>query len=119
MNWKGSLGLGFMVLAASLSAQENLEGTYAGAFNLQSQSRGVIPIPMTLVIASAKDGKLEGKAIRSHNGKAGQGCMGEYKVAGTYEGGKIEMKSELGGPGGDCTMELHLVAQGRRLKGTM
>jgi len=119
MNLKAAPGVCLVALAASLSAQESLEGAYSGAFNLQTQSRGVIPIPMKVVIVSARDGKLQGTAMRGHNNKAGAGCMGEYKLAGTYEGGKIEMKSEPGGPAGDCVMELQLVAEGRKLKGTM
>jgi hypothetical protein len=116
---KVASGLGLVVLSASLHAEGNLEGSYNGTFNLQTQSRGVVPIAMTLVITTAKDGRLQGKASRSHYGKAGQGCMGEYKLEGTYQGNMIEMKSAPGGPAGDCALELHLVAEGNRLKGTM
>jgi len=119
MNLKAAPGVCLAVLATSLYAQESLEGMYVGAFNLQTQSRGVMAIPMTLVIVSAKDGKLAGTATRSHNSKAGQGCMGEYKLEGTYQGGKIQMKSEPGGAAKDCVMELQLVADGRKLKGMM
>jgi hypothetical protein len=119
MNLKGAPGVCLVVLATSLHAQDSLVGMYVGAFNLQTQSRCVIPIPMTLVIASAKEGKLEGTVTRSHNNKAGAGCMGEYKLEGTYQGGKIQMKSEPGGAAKDCVMELQLVADGRKLKGTM
>jgi hypothetical protein len=116
---KVASGLGLVALSASLHAEGNLEGTCNGTFNLQSQSRGVLPVAITLVITAAKDGQLQGKASRSHNGKAGQGCMGEYKLEGTYQGDTIEMKSAPGGPAGDCAMEFHLVAEGNRLKGTM
>ena len=119
MNLKGAPGLAFVVLAASLSAQESLEGAYSGAFNLQTNSRGVIAIPLKVVIVSAKDGKLQGTAMRGHNNKAGAGCMGEYKLEGTYEGGKIQMTSQPGGAGKDCVMELQLVRDGRKLRGMM
>ena len=111
--------LGLMLVAVSGYAQESLVGTYNGSFNLQTQSRGVLPIPMSLRIASAADGKLQATASRGHNNKAGQGCAGEYKLSGTYEGSKLDLKSEPGGAAGDCTIHLQLVADGRKLKGTM
>jgi len=113
------LGSGLLILAASSQAQENLVGKYNGTFMLQTQSRGVLPVAISMEITSAAGGKLQGKANRSHNNKAGQGCAGEYKLEGTYQSGKIEMKSEPGGPAKDCLMVLDLVAEGDKLKGTM
>jgi hypothetical protein len=112
-------GLGLMVLAVSSYAQQSLVGKYAGAFNLQTQSRGVLPIAISLEITSAADGKLKATASRSHNNKAGQGCAGEYKLEGTYQGNKIDMTSEPGGAAKDCVMHFQLVAEGNKLKGTM
>jgi hypothetical protein len=111
--------LGLVVFSVSSHAQENLVGKYAGAFNLPSQSRGVLPIAISLEITSAADGKLKATASRSHNNKAGQGCAGEYKLEGSYQGNKIDMTSEPGGAAKDCIMNLHLVAEGNRLKGKM
>jgi hypothetical protein len=112
-------GFVILILAASVHAQESLVGTYAGTFNLQTQSRGVIPVAISLEITSASDGKLQGKANRSHSSKAGMGCVGEYKLEGTYQGDKIEMQSQPGGPAGDCTMQLRLTREGGKLRGTM
>ena len=114
-----ALGLASMLVTGSLAAQENLVGKYAGTFNLQTQSRGVLPIPISLQITSAANGKLQATASRGHNNKAGQGCAGEYKLTGSYEGNKIDLKSDAGGPAGDCVMHLQLVAEGNKLKGTM
>jgi len=79
----------------------------------------VVPIAISLEITSASDGKLQGRASRSHSSKAGMGCVGEYKLEGTYQGDKIEMQSQPGGPAGDCTMDLHLTRVGGNLRGTM
>jgi hypothetical protein len=114
-----AFGFCFLVFAASSHAQENLVGKYSGHFMLPTQTRGIIPIGLSLEITSAADGKVEGKANRYADSRAGRGCEGEYKVAGTYEGNKIEMKSEPGGPAKDCIMRLQLVAEGRKLKGKM
>jgi hypothetical protein len=119
MKLKASPGLAFLVLAASLHAQESLVGKYSGTFNLQTQSRGVLPIAVSLNITSAANGKLLATASRSHNGKAGMGCVGEYKLEGSYEGNKIDMKSDAGGPAKDCVMRFELVADGNKLKGKM
>lgn len=112
-------GFVLLILAASAYAQESLVGKYAGTFNLQTQSRGVVPIAISLEIMSASDGKVQGRASRSHSSKAGMGCIGEYKLEGTYQGDKIEMQSQPGGPAGDCTMDLHLTREGGKLRGTM
>jgi len=114
-----AFGSCLLVFAALLHAQENLVGKYNGTFQLQTQSRGVLPIAISLEITNAVGGKLQGKASRSHNNKAGQGCAGEYKLEGTYQGDKIEMESEAGGAAKDCVMRLHLVAEGSKLKGKM
>jgi len=114
-----ALGSGLLVCAAALHAQESLVGKYSGTFVLQSQSRGVLPVAISLEITSAANGKLQGTANRSHNGKAGQSCMGEYKLEGTYEGKEIKMTSEPGGAAKDCVMKLRLVAEGGKLKGKM
>ena len=114
-----ALGLGLMILAASLYAQDSLVGKYSGTFMLQTQSRGVIPIGISLEITNAADGKLQGKVIRSAQRMAGQGCAGEYMLGGSYEGSKIEMKSEPGGRGNECILQFHLVAEGNKLKGKM
>jgi hypothetical protein len=112
--------LGFLILAASsVSAQESLVGKYAGTFVLQSTSRGVLAIPISLEITSAADGKLQAKAIRSQQSRIGEGCAGEYKLAGTYKGNNIRMKSEPGGPAKDCILNFRLVADGKKLKGKM
>ena len=112
--------LSFMVLASPLYAQESLVGKYAGTFLMQSQSRGVLPVAISLEITSAADGKLKGRAIRSSAAWAGQGCAGEYKLEGTYQGDKLDMRSsEPGGPAKDCNMRLRLVADGKKLKGKM
>ena len=113
--------VGFLILAASsASAQESLVGKYSGTFMLPSQSRGVLPVAISLEITSAADGKLQAKATRSASAWAGQGCAGEYKLAGTYEGNKLDMRStEPGGPAKDCGMRLRLVAEGKKLKGKM
>lgn len=112
-------GLGFLVLTVSGYAQEGLVGTYNGSFQWQTQSRGVVPLSLSVRITSAADGKLQAIASRGHNNKAGQGCAGEYKLEGTYQGNKIELTSTSGGPAGDCTMHLRLVAQDNVLRGTM
>jgi hypothetical protein len=114
-----AFGSGLLIFAALSLAQENLVGKYSGNFMLWTPSRGIIPIGILLEISSAADGQVQGKAIRYADSRAGRGCEGEYKVAGTYEGNKIEMKSEPGGPAKDCFMRLHLVAEGRKLKGKM
>ena len=114
-----ALGSSLLVFAASAHAQESLVGKYNGTFLLQTQSRGILPIAISMEITSAAGGKLQGKASRSSNAKAGMGCMGDYKLEGTYEGNKIDMKSEPGGPAKDCIMHLQLVAEGNRLKGKM
>jgi hypothetical protein len=113
------LGSVLAVLAVSLYAQESLVGSYNGSFNWQTQSRGVMPLPISLRITSAADGKLQATASRGHNNKAGQGCAGEYKLSGTYAGNKLDLVSEPGGPAGDCTMHLKLVAEGNKLTGTL
>jgi len=115
------LGSVFLVFAASSHAQESFVGKYNGTFLLQTQSRGLLPIGISMEITSAAGGKLQGKAVRSSNSKAGMGCVGEYKLEGTYQGNKIEMESEPGGPAKDCVMRLHLVAdaEGNKLKGKM
>ena len=109
--------LGFMVLAFSAYAQESLVGIYNGSFNWQTQSRGVMALPISVKITSAADGKLQATASRGHNNKAGQGCAGEYKLSGTYEGNKLDLRSDSAPA--DCDMHLQLVAEGRKLKGTM
>jgi hypothetical protein len=114
-----AFGTCFLVFAASSHAQENFVGKYSGNFNLQTRQRGIIPIGMSLEITSAADGKVQGKASRHADSRAGRGCEGEYKVAGTYKGNKIEMRSEPGGPAKDCIMRLQLVAEGNKLKGKM
>jgi hypothetical protein len=119
MKLTATLVSGLIALAVSAQAQEGLVGKYSGTFQLQTQSRGVLPIAISLQITSAANGKLQATASRSHNNKAGMGCVGEYRLEGTYEGSKIEMKSEPGGQGTDCVMVLHLVAEGGKLKGTM
>jgi len=113
------LGSVFLMFAASSHAQESFVGKYNGTFTLQTQSRGVLPIAISMEITSAANGKLQATASRSHNNKAGMGCAGEYKLEGTYQGNKIEMESDPGGPGKDCVMVLRLVAEGGKLKGTM
>src|SRR6266850_3604469 len=113
------LGSGLLILAASSQAQENLVGKYNGTFMLQTQSRGVLPVAISMEITSAAGGKLQGTASRSHNNKAGMGCIGEYKLQGSYQGNKIEMESEPGGPAKGCVMQLRLVAEGNKLKGKM
>jgi len=105
--------------AVSLYAQETLVGKYAGTFVMKSTNRGVVPIPITLEIASASDGKLRARAVRSSSSRIGAGCAGEYKLAGTYKGHNIRMKSEPGGPAKDCVLNFRLVADGTRLKGKM
>jgi hypothetical protein len=114
-----AFGSSLLVFAAASHAQENLVGKYNGTFLFQTQSRGLLPIAISMEITSAAGGKLQGKATRSSNAKAGMGCVGEYKLEGTYEGNKIDMKSEPGGPAKDCIMHLQLVAEGNRLKGKM
>jgi len=114
-----AFALGFVVAAVSAYAQESLVGIYNGSFNWQTQSRGVIPLPISLKITSVADGKVQATAIRGHNNKAGQGCAGEYKMSGTYGGNKLDLKSEAGGPAGDCSMHLMLVVEDRKLKGTL
>ena len=94
------LGSVFLVFAASSHAQESFVGKYNGTFLLQTQSRGLLPIGISMEITSAAGGKLQGKAVRSSNSKAGMGCVGEYKLEGTYQGNKIEMESEPGGRDG-------------------
>jgi len=111
--------LSFMVLASSLYAQETLVGKYAGTFVIQSTNRGVVPIGISLEITSAAEGKLQGKANRSHESRIGEGCAGEYKLAGTYKGNNIRMRSEPGGPAKDCVLNFRLVADGKKLKGKM
>ena len=110
---------GFLVCAASLQAQESVMGRYNGTF-VARNSRGVTAIGLELEITGATDGKLQGKATRYASSRILRGCEGEYKVAGRYKGEKIDMRSvERGGPAKDCSMVLHLVAEGRKLKGTM
>lgn len=94
-------------------------GKYAGTFVIQSSSRGVLAIPISLEITGAADGKLQAKAIRSSSSAIGQGCAGEYKLAGTYKGNNIRMKSEPGGPARDCILNFRLAADGKKLKGKM
>ena len=121
MNFTAIPLAGFLIVAASSAfAQESLVGKYAGTLMLPSQSRGIVPVPISLEITSAADGKLQGKANRSSSAWLGQGCAGEYKLAGTYEGNKLDMRAtEPGGPAKDCPMRLRLVAEGRKLKGKM
>jgi hypothetical protein len=109
--------LGLVVLAVSGYAQESLVGIYNGSFNWQTQSRGVMALPISVKITSAADGKLQATAIRGHNNRAGQGCAGEYKLSGTYEGSKLDLRSDSAPA--DCAMHLQLVAEGRKLKGMM
>ena len=116
---KALLGFGLMILAASLYAQESLVGTYNGTFNWQTQSRGVMALPISLKITSAAGGKLQATACRGHNNKAGANCAGEYKLSGTYEGNKLDLKPTSDGAPNDCGMHLQLVAEGRKLKGTI
>jgi len=111
--------LGLAVLAVSAHAQESLVGTYNGSFNWQTQSRGIMALPISLKITSAAEGKLQATAFRGHNNKAGQNCAGEYKLSGTYEGNKLDLKPMSGGAPADCGMHLQLVAEGKKLKGTM
>lgn len=109
-----------LIFAASSHAQENLVGKYNGTFMLQTQTRGIVPLGISLEITNAANGKLQGKASRFADSRAGRGCEGEYKVGGTYEGNKIQMRSESGGgPAKDCVMVLQLVSEGSKLKGTM
>jgi hypothetical protein len=114
-----ALGSSLLIFAATSHAQENLVGKYSGTFMQQTQSRGIIPIGISLEITNAADGKLQAKVLRSAQRMAGQGCAGEYKLEGTYEGNKIEMKSEPGGRGNECILQFHLVAEGNKLKGKM
>jgi len=120
MNFTAIPLAGFLIVASSASAQESLVGKYSGTLLLPTQSRGIVPLPISLEITNAADGKLQGKANRSSSAWAGQGCAGEYKLAGTYEGSKLDMRAtELGGPAKDCPMRLRLIAEGRKLKGKM
>jgi hypothetical protein len=111
--------LSFLVLASTLYAQESLVGKYAGTFVVPTNSRGMVPLAISLDITSAADGKLQAKALRSQSSLVGQGCAGEYDLEGTYQGNKIDMKSGPGGPAKDCFMRLRLVAQGNKLTGKL
>ncbi len=111
-------GLGILVCAASLHAQETLVGKYSGTFNLTTRT-GAHGIAITMEITNAANGKLQGKANRHSAGRAGTGCAGEYKLEGTYQDNKLEITSEAGGPAKDCILHFHLVAEGNKLRGKM
>ena len=83
-----NLGVGLLLYAAALSAQQALPGTYEGRFFFYSPEAGrEVPIPAGLVITQAAEGKVTGKfQVFKYL------CQGDYSAEGTYEGNKMTLK---------------------------
>ena len=103
-----------------LHAQQALVGSYSGSFTKQGRA-GNLQGGVTLQITSAENGALKATAIRGSAGLRGtDGCAGQYELAGTYQGDKLQLKSTAkGGGAGDCGLSFQLTADGNKLVGKM
>jgi len=107
------IGIALFTVSALCCAQDPLIGTYYGYFTVPTL-QGDKSIGMTVVIASAENGRVEGRGIY----QGGKGCKGDFPLGGSYRGGELKMRSTAKfGPARDCSMRFRLTVEGNQLIG--
>lgn len=102
-----------MICPTIAFSQQGLEGSYSAQY-WERDGQGFSSQFATFEIASARDGKINGKLALS-NGY----CQGEYSLQGTYQGTKLEMHTGAGAKRGCGEEPLLLEMQDGKLVGTI
>ena len=109
-----ALGLVTALWGSACFAQDALVGKYAGSFPIQT-NRGNVDVGVTVVIASAEDGKLKGTGTY-HAGP----CAGDYPLEGYVKGNAVGLRGTAkGGRAGDCAFGFKGTVEGNRLIGSI
>ena len=108
-------GIGFVLLSCSslAYAQQEIVGTYSGSYSVSGVNH-----PMrytgTLTIAGVENGKVAGKFNIDANV-----CSGDYPIQGTYQDGKLELRTGDGSMRGCGQDAINMILQGDRVVGTI
>ncbi|HEX2828911.1 MAG TPA: hypothetical protein VHP37_21350 [Burkholderiales bacterium] len=93
-------------------AQADITGRYTGNLVVQYQGRDS-SIGLTMVIASADNGRVKGVAT------LGGPCAGDYPFEGFLKGNELGVRSNVkGGRAGDCEFGMRGTIEGNRITGT-
>lgn len=102
-------------ICTSVYAQEQvaLTGKYSGTYTTKG-SKGESQWGLELNITSVENAKVKGTLLRY-----GAQCKGDFQLEGTIKENQLVLRSNKGGPAGDCTSNFRLVVEGNKLVGTM
>jgi hypothetical protein len=94
-------------------AQGDVTGKYNGNLVAQYMGRDT-SVGLTLVIASAENGRVKGTATLG-----GGPCAGDYPFEGFLKGNELGVRSNVkGGRAGDCEFGMRGTIEGNRITGT-
>ena len=105
------LGLAVLACSSLAYAQQDIAGRYSGSYSVSGLNH-----PMrytgTLTITGVENGKVAGKFNIDANV-----CSGDYPIQGTYQDGKLELRTGDGSMRGCGQDAIEMVLQGNRLVG--
>jgi hypothetical protein len=79
-----------------------------------SGKTGDRPWGLELNITSVESANVKGTLLRH-----GAQCKGDFELEGTLKENQLVLRSNKGGPSGDCTSNFRLTVEGNKLVGTM
>lgn len=102
-----------LIACPAAIAQESIAGNYSGSYQNKSGRFTII----TLDIKSVENGVVKGIGSWRTTSRSGGPCLGNYPFTGTFQDGKLDVKSdEKGGKGGDCDFRVRATVEGGQLK---
>jgi hypothetical protein len=108
-----ALGSGSLCSSAYAQQPATLAGKYSGTYTV-SGKMGDRPWGLELNITSAEGENVKGTLLRH-----GAQCKGDFEMEGTLKENQLVLRSNKGGPSGDCTSNFRLTVEGNKLVGTM